>query len=146
MTHIPHLKLEDWDLTDAEHFPHLVTDTLMHRVFYKVFGVIALDPRQWIKGVDKVGLLNLLWVSHYNRAYITLIVIKQLLCLVHDGCLWLGDPIPIIDMLIHRINLLLHSSLNPAMVFGKKTGEHDLAERKTSSSLLRSHVATPSPT
>lgn len=59
---------------------------------------------------------------------ITLIVIKQLLCLVHNGCLWLGEPIPITDILIHRITLLLHLRLNPAMAFGRKTSECDLTE------------------
>lgn len=33
----------------------------------------------------------------------TIFVIKQLLYLVHDGCLWMEEPIPIIDHLIHRI-------------------------------------------
>lgn len=60
---------------------------------------------------------------------ITLMVIKQLLFLVHDGCLWLGDPIPITNMMIHKITLLLHSSLNLAMAFGRISGEHDPIER-----------------
>ena len=46
-------------------------------------------------GVDKAILLNLLWVPHYNHTPITILVIKQLLGLVHDGCLWLEEPIPI---------------------------------------------------
>lgn len=36
--------------------------------------------------------------------------------------------IPITDMKIYRITRLPHSRENPAMVFGKKTGECDLAE------------------
>lgn len=36
---------------------------------------------------------------------------------------------PITDMLIHRITLLLHLVLNSAKEFGRKVGEHDLAER-----------------
>ena len=38
------------------------------------------------------------------------------------------EPIPITDMMIHRITLLRHSGLNLAKAFGRKTGEHDLAE------------------
>lgn len=34
--HVPFLKLEDWDLVDIEHFPHLVTDQLMYHVFHKI--------------------------------------------------------------------------------------------------------------
>lgn len=84
---------------------------------------------KWIHGVEKAGLLNLLWVSHYHRAPINLIVIKQLLCLMHDGCLWLEEPIPIIDMLIHRITQLPHSGLNPSRAFDGKVGKCDLTER-----------------
>ena len=84
-------------------FPHLATYQLMHRVFHKNTRVTVLELRKWLKGVDKLGLLNLLWVPHYNHAPITMIMIKQLLCLVHDGCLWLEELIPIIDMLIHKI-------------------------------------------
>lgn len=57
---IPLLKLEDWDLADTEHFPHLVTDQFMHHVFYKDIGVTTMEPRKWIKEVDKAGLLNML--------------------------------------------------------------------------------------
>lgn len=39
------------------------------------------------------------------------------------------DPIPIINMLIHRITLLPHSRLNPDKEFGRKIGERDLAKR-----------------
>lgn len=103
---VPLLKLEDWDLADTKKFPHLVTDQLMHHIVHTTTRMTMLEPQKWLKDVDKVGLLILLWVPHYNRAPITLLVIKQLLCLVHDGCLWLEDPIPITDMLIHRITWL----------------------------------------
>lgn len=108
--HVPLLKLEDWDLVDTERFSHLVTDQLMHRFFHKNTRATALESSKWMKGMDKAGLLNLLWVPHYNCAPITMIVIKQLLFLVHEGCLWLEEPIPITDMLIHRVTRLSHSS------------------------------------
>ena len=47
---------------------------------------------------------------------------------MHDGCLWLEEPISITDMLIHRITRLSHARENPAMAFGGKVGEHDLTE------------------
>jgi len=58
------LKLEDWDLTNTEQFPHLVTDQLMHRILHKTTKVTSLEPQKWLKGVDKAGLLNLLLVPH----------------------------------------------------------------------------------
>lgn len=100
----------------------------MHCVFHKNTGVTNLELSKWMKGMDKVGLLNLLWVPHYSCAPIAMIVIKQLLCLVHNGCLWLKELIPITDMLIHRVTWQSHSGENPAMAFGEKAGEHALAE------------------
>lgn len=114
----PLLKWEDFDLYDTEKFPHLTTDQLMHRVVHTSTRMTTLELWKWLKGVDKVGLLNLLWVPHYNRTPIILLVIKQLLCLVHDGCLWLEELIPITDMLIHRITRLPCTGENLAMMFG----------------------------
>jgi len=59
-----------------------------------------------------------------------LLVIKQLLCLVHYGCLWLEEPIPITDRLIHRITRLPYSRENPAMIFGGKVGKLALTKAK----------------
>jgi len=73
--------------------------------------------------------MNLLWVPHYHCSNVNLIVIKQLLTLVHDRCLWLSMPIPITGMLIHRITLLSHLGLNPTKEFSKKMSERDLAEK-----------------
>ena len=97
------LKFEDWDLSDHEKFPHLVTVKIMRQKIDALAGMIKLEPCKWLRGVEKVGLLNLLWVSHYHRALVTIFIIRQLLYLVHDWCLWLEEPIPIIDHLIHRI-------------------------------------------
>lgn len=126
---ILHLKLEDWDLVDHELFTHLDTNTYMKRVFYKESGVTVLELVEWIRRVNKLGLLNLLWVPHYHRPNINLIIIKQLFFLVHDGCLWLNVSIPITNMLIHMITLLPHSRLNSTKVFGGKTSECDLTEK-----------------
>jgi len=46
-----------------------------------------------------------------------------------DVCLWLGEPIPIINMLIHRITILPHSRLNLAKTFGRKMGQCNLTKR-----------------
>lgn len=75
----------------------------MRRIVHTTIGMSALESWKWLSGVDKVGLLNLLWVPHYNRTPISILVIKQLLCLVHNGCLWLEELIPITDRLIHKI-------------------------------------------
>lgn len=125
---VPLLKLEDWDLANHQKFPYLMTEQLMHHIIDTTIGMTTLEPWKWLRGVDKVGLLNLLWVSHYSLAPITVLVIKQFLCLVHDGCLWLEEPIPIIDKLIHKITWLPYIVENSAMTFGGKGGKHALAE------------------
>ena len=55
--------IEDWDLADHENFTHLATEQLMRRIIDTTTGMTALEPRKWLKGVDKAILLNLLWVS-----------------------------------------------------------------------------------
>jgi len=57
-----------------------------------------------------------------------ILVINQLPCLVHDGCLWQEGPIPITDRLIHTIMWLLYTGKNLAMMFGRKGGKLALAE------------------
>lgn len=103
----------------------------MDHVFHKTIGVIALEPWEWLRGMDKAVLLNLLWVPHYNYVPITMVVIKQLLCLVHDGFFWLEEPISVTDMLIHRIMWLPYPGENLVMMFGRKVGEHALAKTMT---------------
>ena len=66
--------------------------------------VTTLEPRKWLRRVEKAKLLNLLWVPHFHRAPITIFVIKQLLFLVHDGYLWLEETIPIMIDLIHCVS------------------------------------------
>lgn len=88
-----------------------------------------LYMEEWVCIVEHSGLLNLLWVPHYHRTAMNTICVCELLTLVHNGCLWLGGPIPITYMLIHRIMHLLYKGTNLAKEFGGKTGEKDLAER-----------------
>jgi len=60
--------MEDWDLVDLTKFLHLSMDTFMKCIVYKDMGVIALETEEWARGVEKFGLLNLLWVPHYHHA------------------------------------------------------------------------------
>ena len=47
--------------------------------------------KQWAAGLDKAGLLKMLDVPHFGRSTQVTIVVKQLLELVHDGHIWIGD-------------------------------------------------------
>ena len=79
LARVPLLKLEDWDLADNEKFPHLATKQLMHCIIDTNSAMTALELWRWLRGVDKAGLLNLIWVPHYNRTLVTVFFIKQLL-------------------------------------------------------------------
>ena len=73
------LKFEDWDLVEHEKLPHSAMAKLMHQNINVSARMIELEPRKWLRGVEKVGLINLLWVPHYHRALVTIFFIKQLL-------------------------------------------------------------------
>ena len=122
------LKFGDWDLANHEKFPHLATKKLMRQRIDVTAGTIKLEPRTWLRGVEKAELLNLLWVLHYHRTPVTIFIIKQLLCLVHDGFLWLEEPIPITDHLIHWITQLPYSGEDLANISDGKGGELALTE------------------
>lgn len=61
--HVSSMKFEDRDLVDHEKFPHLKTRNLMKQNTTGV--VITLELRKWLREVEKVGLLNLLWVPQF---------------------------------------------------------------------------------
>jgi len=74
----------------------------------------------------------MLWVTHFNRNIINTIYLHQLLTLVHDGCLWLGGPIPIMDMLIQRITLLLYQGIDTLEDFVGNSQEKKLEDQMMS--------------
>ena len=128
LTRIPLLKMEDWELADNARFSHLEMDKYRRRVYYAESGVTTLEMEEWAYEVEHLGLINLLWVPHYHRTPINTICVRQLLALVHDSCLLLEGPIPITNMLIHRIIHLYYKGMNPAKEFGGKIGKKDIVE------------------
>ena len=78
--------------------------------------------------MEKAGLLNLLRVSHFHHAPITIFIIRQLLFLVHDGCFWLEEPIPITVDLIHHISWLPCKGEDPADISEGKSSDLAIAE------------------
>jgi len=98
------MKFEDWDLADTEKFPHLETIKLMEQSMEG--AIMTLQPQEWLRKVEEARLLCLVSIPHFHRAPITILVIRQLLCLVHDGCLWINKPVPIMMELIHKISWL----------------------------------------
>jgi len=58
------LNFEDWDLADPEKFLHLATTQLIRQKVDMSAGMIELEPRKQLIGVEKSRLLNLLRASH----------------------------------------------------------------------------------
>lgn len=65
--------------------------------------------------------------STLSRVPITIIIIGQLLCLLHDGYLWLEEPILITADLIHRISWLHCKGEDPTKI-ARKSGDLALVE------------------
>lgn len=63
--------------------------------------------------MEEVRLLHLLSIPHFHRAPITIFVIKKFIFLVHDGYLWLEEPIPIMVKLILQISQLPYTGRDP---------------------------------
>lgn len=78
--------------------------------------------------IERVGLLNMLWVPNFSHDTINIVYVHQLWTLVHDGFLLLGGPIPITNMLIHWITLLPYQGVNPNDAFVGKSEEKKLAD------------------
>ena len=65
---------------------------------------------------------------HYHHTPVTIFIIKQLLCLVHDGCLWLEEPIPITIDLIHCISRLTYKGEDHVDISEGKRSDLAIAE------------------
>ena len=75
----------------------------------------------WVAGLDNAGLLKVLDIPHFGRSIQVTIVAKQLLALVHDGYLSIGDQqIPIDASLINKITGLSMVGPDP----GKATAQY----------------------
>ena len=95
----------------------------MKKIYYEETGVTWLEPMKWVKGVEQAGILHMLFIQHFHRSIISTICVRQLLALVHYGCLWLREPIPATDILIHSITKLPYKGADPAKEFEGKSGE-----------------------
>ena len=88
---IDRLKYADHNTNDQGKFPQFAPGTYLHSVHYQETEATLLEVKQWATGLDKAGLLNMLDVPHFGRSTQVTMVVKQLLALVHDGYLWIGN-------------------------------------------------------
>jgi len=105
---IAQLKIEDAEFNDRSKYPQFELRRYLKKVQYLESGVTRLQPHQWATGLQRVGLLNILNVPNSDRSTSNASYVRQLLSLVHDGCLWLGTRIPTEEMLIKIITAFPH--------------------------------------
>ena len=88
---IDRLKYADHETNDHGKFPQFTPAQYLHFVKYQETGTTVLEVKQWAASLDRAGLLKMLDVPHFGRSTQVTIVVKQLLELIHDGHLWIGD-------------------------------------------------------
>ena len=124
---IDRLKYSDHDTSDSSKFPQFRPEIYLQYVKYNKATLV--EVKRWAAGLDHAGLLKMLDVPHFGRGPQVTIVVKQLLALVHDGHLWIGDKkIPINGELIQRITSLARARPNPATEFPSKHEDTKLAQ------------------
>jgi len=107
----------------------LTLNKYLKKVYYEDSDVIHLESMRWVARIRDVGLLNMLWVSYFNHTNLNTIFVHQQLTLVCDWCLWLGEPIPITDMLIYHIMLLPSQRVDPMEAFVGNSQEKKLVDQ-----------------
>lgn len=67
-----------------------------------------------------------------------IVYVHHLIALVHDGCLWISENIPITNILIHRITKLPYKGADLDKDFGGKIKEKKLVDKmKTKFGLIK---------
>jgi hypothetical protein len=61
---------------------------------------VIVEPHEWETGLEKIGILNLLEISHFGRSAKVNICVKILLRCIHEGFLCLDRPMSIDTQLI----------------------------------------------
>ena len=125
---VDRLKYVDHDTNDHGKFPQFAPGTYLHSIHYPKTGATLLEAKQWAAGLDRAGLLKMLNVPHFGRSTQVTMVVKQLLVLVHDGNLWIGNErIPINGELVNKITGFPEEGPNPRIEFVGKHKDMKLA-------------------
>lgn len=98
--------MEGLDLIDHSKCPQFEPIQYLKSVYYEEAGVTRVELMKWATRIEHVSLLHMLYVLHFGHSIINTIFLCQLLALVHDGCLWLGEPILINEMMIKHSTTL----------------------------------------
>jgi hypothetical protein len=100
------IKKSDHDIPDAIKFLDLVQQNYMDCKGEGPSCVPLLEPAQWILGLYNIGIMNLLYISHFGCSKHINGCVKQLLSRVHGGILWMDRAMSInMDLIVTIIAL-----------------------------------------
>jgi hypothetical protein len=89
---VPRLRYVDHDVRDAAKFQDLDEDTyLINTGEVRPLDKPILEPTQWIMGLYKSGIMNLLDIAHFENGKNIRICVKHLVVYVHGGILWMEN-------------------------------------------------------
>jgi hypothetical protein len=103
---IPNLKFVDHDLLDENKFPELALRKYLKTFIFLETSFIRVEPKPWVAGLVKLGIMNLLNISHFGRSVEINAFVKMLLSCIHGLFLWLDKLVSIEIELISQITKL----------------------------------------
>ena len=86
---IPNLKKMTFVDHDLQKFPYLAMDKYLISIKDIEDGPTRLVLMEWERGLEKVGLLSLMYMPHFGHSMDVNACVKQLLVSFHGGFLWL---------------------------------------------------------
>jgi len=116
-------------LGDHVKFSQIENSKFLKSVNFEEARLTRIEPMKFEVKIERAGFLNMLYVSNFNRKIINTICVHQLLVPIHDGYLWLGGPISIDDMLVHKITMLPYLGVNHTDTFVGMSHEKKLVDQ-----------------
>jgi hypothetical protein len=101
--HIEKLKYSDHDVEDETKYPELAPQVFIQTIVVNPLRGTVTTPHQWATGLDRIGILGLLKIPHFDRGQHAMACVKKILAVTHGGDVWLDKPIPITVELIAQI-------------------------------------------
>ena len=92
---VPNLKKMGFVNHDLRKFPKLTMERYLTYVREKKDGPIHIVPMEWERGLDKYGILLLMYMPHFGCTTKVNAYVKQLLLYFHGGCMWININISV---------------------------------------------------
>ena len=103
----------------------------MYKKIDPIMKAKVLALQEWIKKLAPLGLLNLLRIPNFGQSPELNAVVKVLLSYVHNGYLWLDQPIDLNVDVIHRMTGLSKVGADPSTHFVGKNLDMKQAAKLT---------------